>query len=249
MLIRIITLFPDFFTSPFSMGVIDGARERGSIAFDIVNLRDYARNKHRKCDDYCYGGGPGMLMSVQPFITYYDEHPKGENEHVVLFAPTGTQVTQARIRALSEMEHVTFICGHYEGIDARVTRLFVDETLSLGDYVVSAGEIPAVVLTDAIARYKGVLGNDDSVPNDTFEEASDGLLEYDQYTRPLTARGQTVPEVLREGKHKEIDAFRRKSSIVKTFTTRGDLFRNADITKDDIHTVFDFIKEKGDTDG
>lgn len=241
MTITLLTLFPNFFVSPFSMGVIDGAIKNASIDIDIVNLRDYGDGNYKKCDDYSYGGGPGLVMTASIFEKYFDKNKKG---HTVFFTPTGSPLKQNMVKRLSNEDNITLILGHYEGIDKRVEELYVDECISIGDYVLSGGEIPSLVLIDAISRYKDVLGNELSVLSDTFEENASGLLEYDQYTRPPFIKNLSVPEVLLNGNHKCIDEYRRKSSLIKTFNYRPDLLTNIDLTKKDIKTIFNYLIEK-----
>lgn len=247
--LSILTLFPDFFRSPFATGVIDGAIERGLLSVNTINIRDYSLNKHKKCDDYPYGGGPGMLMSTPPFEEYYRRKPKARQAHTVLLTPSGRKLTQAKVKELSSKERLCFICGHYEGVDARIEREYADELISIGDYVLSGGEHAALVLTDAISRYLGVLGNDESAENDSFETGSDGLLEYEQYTRPVEAFGIEVDPNLRGGNHKVIERLRRRSSLIRTFTMRPDLFAKADLTGEDVETIFDYLKSKGEENG
>lgn len=238
MTVTLLTLFPTFFDSPTSMGVINGALENKKINLDIVNLREYGDGNYRKCDDYPYGGGPGLVMTASIFQKYFDENEKG---HTILFTPTGNKLNQNKIKELSEKEHITLLLGHYEGIDARVDELYVDESISIGDYVLSGGEIPALVLLDAVSRYKDVLGNDESVINDTFEENSNGLLEYEQYTRPSEIKNLKVPPILLSGHHKNIEKYRRECSIIRTFSYRPDIFSNINLTKTDITTIYKYL--------
>ncbi len=241
MTITLLTLFPTFFDSPISMGVIDGALKNKKVNLEIINLREFGDGTYRKCDDYPYGGGPGLIMTASIFQKYFDENKKG---HTVLFTPTGNKLSQNKIKELSQKEHITLLLGHYEGIDSRVEELYVDESISIGDYVLSGGEIPALVLIDAISRYKDVLGNNESVINDTFEENANGLLEYEQYTRPSEIKGLEVPPILLSGHHKNIDKYRRERSIIRTFKYRPDIFSNTNLTKADITTIYNYLIEK-----
>ncbi|MEK6793282.1 MAG: tRNA (guanosine(37)-N1)-methyltransferase TrmD [Spirochaetota bacterium] len=242
--LTILTLFPDFFTSPFATGVIDGAREGDLLQTDLVNLREYGLTRHRKCDDYPYGGGPGMVMSVEPFEKYYRANPKKKGEHVVLLTPTGTPLTQPIVKRLAEKERLTFICGHYEGVDGRVESRYADEAISIGDYVLSGGEAAALVIVDAMVRYFGVIGNDASVPGDTFEERMHGLLEHEQYTRPPSCESGDVDAVLKGGNHRDIEAWRRRRSVLRTFEYRSDLLAKAKLTAEDIRYIFEHLKIK-----
>lgn len=242
--LTILTLFPDFFTSPFATGVIDGARERDLLQTDLVNLREYGLTRHRKCDDYPYGGGPGMVMSVEPFEKYYRAHPKKKGEHTVMLTPTGTPLSQPIVKRLAGKERLTLICGHYEGVDGRVESAFCDEAISIGDYVLSGGEPAALVIVDAMVRYFGVLGNDASVPGDTFEEHTQGLLEHEQYTRPPISESGSVDDVLKGGNHREIEAWRRRRSVLRTFQYRSDLLARVPLTAEDIRYIFDHVIKK-----
>ena len=242
MIIDILTLFPKFYESPTSMGVIGMALNEKKIDLNIVDMRLYGDGNYKKCDDYTYGGGPGMIMTYSIFKKYFDSNNRG---YTLLFSPSGKILTQKKIKELSNKEHITMILGHYEGIDYRVEKKYADEVISIGDYVLSGGEIPALLLVDAVSRYKGVLNNKESVTSDTFEENSNGLLEYEQYTRPEEIDNMKVPEVLLSGNHKKIDEYRRERSIIKTFKNRKDLFSKIDLTKKDIESIFNYLKNKG----
>lgn len=241
MKITVLTLFPDFFVSPLNTGIINGAIENKTVEIEIVHLREYGEGNYKRCDDYSYGGGPGMLLTCNIFKKYFDTHTPS---YTVLFTPTGKQLNQEVIKELAEKDHITLILGHYEGVDKRVEELYTDLSLSIGDYVLSGGEIASLVLIDAISRYKGVLGNDESVKNDTFEENLNGLLEYDQYTRPPVFENIEVPSFLLNGSHKEINNFRHNSSLIKTFEYRADLFAKYRLTKKDIKTIFNYLLNK-----
>ena len=240
MIIDILTLFPKFYESTTSFGVISMALNEKKIDLNIEDMRIYGEGNYKKCDDYPYGGGPGMIMSYNIFKKYFDRHKKG---YTIIFSPSGKTLTQQKIKELANKEHITMILGHYEGIDYRVEEKYADESLSIGDYVLSGGEIPALLLLDAIARYKGVMNNEESVISDTFEENSNGLLEYEQYTRPPEIDNMKVPEILLSGNHKNIDEYRRKRSIIKTFANRADLFSKINLNKKDIETIFEYLKD------
>uniref|UniRef100_UPI003F4BE658 tRNA (guanosine(37)-N1)-methyltransferase TrmD n=1 Tax=Brachyspira catarrhinii TaxID=2528966 RepID=UPI003F4BE658 len=240
MIIDILTLFPKFYESTTSFGVISMALNEKKIDLNIEDMRIYGEGNYKKCDDYPYGGGPGMIMTYNIFKKYFESHKRG---YTIIFSPSGKTLTQQKIKELADKEHITMILGHYEGIDYRVEEKYADEALSIGDYVLSGGEIPALLLIDAIARYKGVMNNEESVISDTFEENSNGLLEYEQYTRPPEIDDMKVPEILLSGNHKNIDEYRRKRSIIKTFTNRADLFSKINLNKKDIETIFEYLKD------
>lgn len=246
MKIKILTLFEYFFHSPMSVGVINTAIENKNIEIEIIDLRKYGEGNYKKCDDTPSGGGPGMVMTASIFKKYFDSVRDNSNKknHTILFSPAAKVLTQAKVKELAKKEELTLILGHYEGIDKRVEDLYVDETLSIGDYVLSGGEIASLVLIDSIARYKGALGNEESILHDTFEINTYGMLEYDQYTRPREIEHISIPEVLQNGNHKEIDNYRHNNSLVKTFTLRPDIFLNLAITKRDIKVIFDYLKNK-----
>jgi len=217
----ILTLFPGIFESPLSESIIKKAVDKGIIGFNIVNIRDFAEDIHRTCDDSPYGGGPGMVMKVEPIykaMRHVEE--KLGRPRFVLLTPHGRTFDQQAAERLSRLSHVCLICGRYEGVDERVLQL-VDEEISVGDYVLSGGEFPALVLIDSVSRcIPGVLGNDQSVASETFREP---LLEYPQYTRPDVFMDMEVPQVLLSGNHEEIRKWRRKESIRKTVLKRPDL--------------------------
>lgn len=239
MIIDILTLFPAFYESPISLGVINGAIKNKKINLNVVNMRNFGEGSYRRCDDYPYGGGPGMIMIYNIFKKYFENNKKG---YTIIFSPSGRTLKQKKIRELSKKEHITMILGHYEGIDYRVEKKFADENISVGDYVLSGGEIPALLLIDAIARYKDTLNNKESVYNDTFEENSAGLLEYEQYTRPDNIDEMEVPNILISGNHKNIEEYRRASSLIKTFKNRADMFSDIKLSKKDLNIIFDYLK-------
>ncbi|WP_295153901.1 tRNA (guanosine(37)-N1)-methyltransferase TrmD [uncultured Brachyspira sp.] len=240
MIIDILTLFPKFYESPISIGIINMAINEKKINLNIEDMRAYGEGNYKKCDDYPYGGGPGMIISYNIFKKYFESHNRG---YTIIFSPSGKTLTQKKVKELSYKKHITMILGHYEGIDYRVEEKYADESISIGDYVLSGGEIPALLLLDAISRYKGVMNNDESVISDTFEENSIGLLEYEQYTRPYEIDNMKVPDILLSGNHKNIDEYRRKRSIIKTFKNRGDLLSKVNLNKKDIETIFNYLKE------
>lgn len=207
--------------------IIKRAQEAGRVCIALNNIRDYTKDKHRKVDDRPYGGGSGMVMSVQPVdsclraILKKNKVAKSKRS-VILFSPRGAQLTQTKVAQLSKKKHLVFICGHYEGLDERISRL-ADEEISIGDYVLTGGELPAMVVIDSVVRLlPGVLGNADSALHESFQ---DRLLEYPQYTRPEVFRGQRVPEVLLSGNHPAIAAWRKEQALAVTQKRRPDLLK------------------------
>jgi len=215
----VITLFPEMFASFLDASLLGKARAAGLIEVDFIDPRDHTTDKHRSVDDTPYGGGPGMVMKAQPLLAAIGQVA---DAHRILMAPVGAPLVQRRVAELAELEHIVLICGRYEGIDERVIEVAVDEIVSLGDYVVSGGEAPAMALIDAVSRLvPGVLGDAASAEDESF---SAGLLEYPQYTRPAEIAGRAVPEVLLSGNHKKIAAWRRARSLERTRERRPDLF-------------------------
>ena len=200
------------------------AQEKGKLEINIVNFRDFSKNKHKKVDDYAFSGGAGMVLTPQPI---YDalQSVITKNSYVVYMSPKGTPLTQKKVVDIAKsIEHLVIICGHYEGIDERIIKLCVNEQISVGDFVLTGGEIPAMALVDAVSRYlEGVLHNSESVVDESF---SDGLLEYPQYTRPQEFMGLKVPEVLISGNHKEIEKWKKEQKLIETKKYRPDLIKD-----------------------
>ncbi len=217
----ILTLFPEYFSTPLGQSVIGRAAGLGLIDIRVHNIRGYAGDKHKTTDDHPYGGGPGMVMMVEPIVRAIESVAGGgDNGVVVLLSPQGDRMDQTTVREFACLDRLTIVCGRYEGVDERVGG-FVDREISIGDYVLMGGEAPALVIIESVARYiPGVLGSEESVDCDSF---SDGLLEYPQYTRPRDFRGHKVPDVLLSGNHKEIVQWRREESIRRTRNRRPDL--------------------------
>ena len=238
---HVLTLFPDMVMQGLMTSITGRAVQQKKIDIDAVNIRDYTQDKHGRVDDYPYGGGPGMIMTYNIFKKYFENNNKG---YTIIFSPSGKVLNQKKIKELSKKKHITMILGHYEGIDYRVEKKYADETISVGDYVLSGGEIPALLLIDAIARYKDTLNNKESVYNDTFEENSAGLLEYSQYTRPEKIDDMEVPNILMSGNHKNIEEYRRISGLIKTFKNRADMFSNIKLSKKDLNVIFDYLINK-----
>jgi tRNA (guanine37-N1)-methyltransferase len=232
MKIDILTLFPPMFDGPFSESIIKRAVGKGLLEICLHNIRDYAVDKHKTADDYPYGGGAGMVMKVEPLAACIEAvKPVGRNAKVILTTPRGRPFNQQTARELSEEDALVIVCGRYEGVDERIKELFVDYEISIGDYVLTGGELAAMVIVDSVTRLiPGVLGSEDSVVVDSF---TDELLEYPQYTRPPEFRGLTVPQVLLSGNHGEIARWRRCQSLKKTFETRPDLLASAHLAEND----------------
>ncbi|MCG1012413.1 tRNA (guanosine(37)-N1)-methyltransferase TrmD [Tepidanaerobacter sp. GT38] len=228
--IYILTLFPEFFESPFNVSIIKRAIDNGLIQIELINIRDFSRDKHKKVDDYPYGGGCGMVMKPEPIfeaVEYVEKKIDGQNRRIILLSPQGQVFNTQLARNLSNEKNLIFICGHYEGIDERVKTLITDE-ISIGDFILTGGEIPALAIIDAVARFvPGVLGSSQSPEEESFYN---GLLEYPQYTRPQVYRGLKVPDVLLSGNHKEIELFRRKEALKRTREKRPDLFEKLKLT-------------------
>jgi tRNA (guanine37-N1)-methyltransferase len=228
----ILTLFPRMFSSPFEESILGRATEKGLVQIRIINIRDFALDKHQVVDDTPYGGGQGMVMKVEPIGRAIERVKSGgASARVIYLTPQGRPFSQKRARELSSMSHLIFLCGRYEGVDERVRDLFVDEEISVGDYVLTGGELAAMVVIDAITRLlPGVLGSDRSAIEDSFFNS---LLEYPQYTRPFDFRGSLVPEVLLSGNHLLISQWRRKEALRRTWIRRPDLLARADLSRED----------------
>ena len=229
----VLTLFPEMFDI-LNESIIGRAKEKGLINVNLINIRDFSKNKHKKVDDTPYGGGAGMV--IQPDVVYdayksvITNNEKSEKTRVIYMSPQGKKLDQQKVEELSKQEHLILLCGHYEGIDQRVLDSIVDEEISIGDYVLTGGELPAMVLIDSVSRYvEGVL-KDGSTKEESF---SQGLLEYPQYTRPEVFEGQQVPEVLRSGNHQMIDKWRREQSLKRTLEKRPDLLEKVDLSDED----------------
>jgi len=219
--VDIVTAFPDMFSSLLSESILKKAQENGFLEATVHDLRDYTTDKHRQIDDTPYGGGPGMLIKVEPLYRAIEEL-KSSGSHIILLTPQGKILKQEFTQELSKKEHLIMICGHYEGVDERI-RSFVDEEISLGDYILTGGELPAMVLLDAVTRkLDGVLGSSESLAEESFEK---GLLEYPQYTKPAEFEGLKVPEVLLSGHHQKIEDWRKEESLRRTKERRPDLLK------------------------
>ncbi|MEA3253321.1 MAG: tRNA (guanosine(37)-N1)-methyltransferase TrmD [Chloroflexota bacterium] len=231
MRIDIFCLFPEMFVSPLNQSIIKRARERGLVDIVLHDIRDYAHDKHRTVDDYSYGGGPGMVLKPEPVFEAVEEvkEETGAGEvPVILLTPQGRLFNQEVVTELAGYSHFVLICGHYEGVDERVCEHLANDEISIGDYVLSGGELAAMVVVDAVVRLiPGVLGSPISADNDSY---SDGLLEYPQYTRPPEYRGWPVPSVLLSGNHAEVAQWRRHQAILRTAERRPDIFEKVKLT-------------------
>ena len=230
MRIDIITLFPEMCEAVLGESIIGRARRSGAIDIRCHQLRDFAYDKHRRVDDSTYGGGMGMLMMAEPIALCYEHicEEIGEKPHLIYLSPKGETLTQRKLKKLSEREDICLLCGHYEGVDQRVLDMYVDEEISIGDYVLTGGELPALVLADSLARLQpGVLSDDECFE---LESHYDGLLEYPQYTKPQVWRGVEIPEVLYSGHHENIRKWRREQSIVQTAEKRPDMLSKAPLS-------------------
>jgi len=228
----ILSIFPEMFASPFDSSIIKKALEKGLVEVHLHNIRDYAPDKHRVTDDAPYGGGGGMVMKVEPIERALTSLiPAGDNVLVVLLTPQGEKFNQKLAEEIASYSRVVLICGHYEGVDERVRQYLVNREVSLGDFVMTGGELSAMVVIDTVSRLiPGVLGNYESASSDSF---STGLLEHPHYTRPAVYRDWKVPEVLLSGNHREIQEWRRRESLRRTLIRRPDLLENADLSEED----------------
>lgn len=220
MRIDILTLFPEGF-SYLNSSILKRAQESGKLEINIIDIRQFSLDKHKKCDDYPFGGGAGMLMMVQPV---YDavKSVQDENAVIVMPSPSGKTLNVESVKELSKLEHIIFICGHYEGLDERIKDIFHPIEISIGDYVLTGGELPTMVIVDAVSRFVSGVINEESLKEESF---SSGLLEYPQYTRPADFIGYKVPDVLLSGNHAEIEKWRKEKSLEKTKQIRPDLLK------------------------
>ena len=221
MKITVLTLFPEMF-APLQGSIIGRAQTEGKLDIDVVNIRDFAENKHFKCDDYPFGGGAGMVMMPQPIASAISAVDPNHKARRIYLSPKGRTFKQDKVFELISYEHIVLLCGHYEGVDQRVIDLYIDEEISIGDFILTGGELPAMVVCDCLARYVDGVISTQSLVDETFGENG---LEYPQYTRPAVFEGVAVPEVLLSGNHAEIDKWRREQSRELTKTLRPDLLK------------------------
>jgi tRNA (guanine37-N1)-methyltransferase len=241
----ILTLFPNMFTGPLQGSILGKAMEKGLIRIRLVNVRDFATDKHQVVDDAPYGGGQGMVMKVEP-IARAVEWVKAQDPSTwtIYLTPQGKRFDQTIARTLSSRSHLLLLCGRYEGVDDRVRELLVDEEISIGDYVLTGGEFAAMVIVDAVSRLlPGVLGSDRSAEEDSFFHS---LLEYPQYTRPPDFRGKEVPTVLLSGNHSAVSRWRRKEALRRTWMRRPDLLQNAELSDEDREFLGGLIEQSRD---
>ena len=222
----ILTLFPEMF-EPLKHSIIERATKKNLVEINTINIRDFSKDKHKKVDDTPYGGGAGMVMKADVVYDAY-KSVEDKNTKVIFLSPQGNLLNQKKVQELSKEKHLILLCGHYEGIDQRVLDEIVDEEISIGDYVLTGGELPAMVLVDSVSRYvEGVLSKDST----SEESFSNGYLEYSQYTRPEVFLGKKVPEILQSGNHQKIEEWRRNSSLKNTLLKRPDLLSKEDKEK------------------
>lgn len=239
MRIDLLTLFPEFFDSPLSQSMLRRAQALGAVAFGVLNLREFTEDRHQVTDDRPFGGGPGMVLKIEPLVKAI-RRVKSEDPavRVLLLSPQGPLLDQDKAQELSRREHLLLICGHYEGVDDRI-RYYIDEELSIGDYVLTGGEVPALVVLDAVTRLlPGVLGGEGAAAEESFQT---GLLEYPHYTRPRLFEGHEVPEVLLSGDHGRIARFRREQALRRTVKDRPDLLAKASLSSEDQEFLASFL--------
>ena len=250
MTFHILTLFPEMVMDGLSASIIGRAQNKGLLSVEAINIRDFAENKHNRVDDYTYGGGAGMLMQAEPVYLAYESIVEkiGRKPRVVYLTPQGSVFNQAMAREMAQEEDLVFLCGHYEGIDERVLEMICTDYLSAGDYVLTGGELPAMMMIDCISRLvPGVLNNHVSAE---FESFHDNLLEYPQYTRPETFMGKKVPDILLSGHHANVEKWRREQSIIRTLDRRPELLENANLSKKEKQFLNKLLAERAsETDG
>ncbi|MUK89936.1 tRNA (guanosine(37)-N1)-methyltransferase TrmD [Ornithinibacillus sp. L9] len=242
--IDILTLFPEMIEGVFNTSILKKAREKEKFSYNLVNFRDYTENKHKKVDDYPYGGGAGMVLTPQPV---FDAVEAVTNEtktkpRVILMCPQGEKYTQKKAEEFAQEEHLVFICGHYEGYDERIREHLVTDEISIGDYVLTGGELGAMVVVDSVVRLlPDVLGNEESAPQDSF---STGLLEHPHYTRPAEFRGMKVPDTLLSGDHAKIEEWRKRESLKRTYERRKELLESHSLSDEEIKILEELRKRK-----
>ncbi|MBE5101017.1 tRNA (guanosine(37)-N1)-methyltransferase TrmD [Priestia aryabhattai] len=231
MKIDVLSLFPSMFDGVFGESILKKAQEKNAVELNVVNFREYSTNKHQNVDDYPYGGGAGMVLTPQPIFDAVEKLTEtAKKPRVILLCPQGERYTQAKAEELAAEEHLIFICGHYEGYDERIREQLVTDEISIGDYVLTGGELGAMVVIDSVVRLlPHVLGNNHSAVQDSH---STGLLEHPHYTRPADFRGLTVPEVLMSGNHKKIEQWRQKESLKRTLLRRPDMLEKMELTEE-----------------
>jgi tRNA (guanine37-N1)-methyltransferase len=244
MKIDILTLFPDMFRGVFGQSILKKAEEKKAVTYNLVNFRDYADNKHQTVDDYPYGGGAGMVLKPQPIFDAVEDlkSKSTTNPRIILMCPQGERYTQKKAQELAKEDHLILICGHYEGFDERIREYLVTDEISIGDYVLTGGELGAMVVVDSVVRLlPGVLGNETSHIKDSF---STGLLEHPHYTRPADFRGMKVPDVLLSGNHRLIEEWREKEALKRTWERRPDLLHEYPLTEKQKQWIQQWKNEK-----
>lgn len=227
----VLTLFPEMFEAVTDVSITGRALKKGIIETEYINIRDYSKDKHRRVDDYPYGAGGGMVMQPAPIYDAYKAVAGDTNPHVIYMSPQGKVFNQNKARELAGYEHIVILCGHYEGVDERIIEEIVDEEISVGDYVLTGGELPAMIVIDAVSRMiEGVLDSGETMET---ESHYNGLLEYPQYTRPPEFMGRKVPDVLLSGHHLNIERWRREQSLIRTKQKRPDMLKKAEISDEE----------------
>lgn len=239
MKISILTLFPEMFDGFLNTSIIKKARLKDLVEIECIDIRSFSTNKHKRVDDYPFGGGQGLVMAVQPVVDAL-KSVKTDDSFVLLSSPRGQVFNQAKARSLSQKDHIIFICGHYEGLDERITH-YVDEEISIGDFILTGGELASMVVTDAVVRLLDGVIRESSHQDESFEQAR---LEYPQYTRPEEIEGMRVPDVLLSGHHKNIEAYRLKESLRETWLRRPDLFLNQKLSKEETKVLIEVLQEE-----
>jgi len=238
--IHILSLFPEMFTGVFNSSILKKAQEKNEVAINVVNFRDFSGNKHHQVDDYPYGGGAGMVLKPEPLFNAVESLTTNSEQRrrIILLCPQGERFTQQKAEELAQEEELIFICGHYEGYDERIREHLITDEISIGDFVLTGGELAAMTVVDSVVRLlPNVLGNAESHEKDSF---STGLLEHPHYTRPVEFRGYKVPDVLLSGNHAAIDKWRREQSLKRTFERRPELLEQMELTEKEqqmLHTI------------
>ncbi|KAF0822947.1 tRNA (guanine(37)-N(1))-methyltransferase [Cytobacillus firmus] len=241
--IDVLTLFPEMFEGVFGHSILKKAAENQAVTYNVINFREYADNKHKTVDDYPYGGGAGMVLKPQPIFDAVEDlrSKSGASPRVILMCPQGERYTQRKAEELAEADHLIFVCGHYEGYDERIREHVVTDEISIGDFVLTGGELGAMVVIDSVVRLlPGVLGNQESHMKDSF---STGFLEHPHYTRPADFRGIKVPDVLISGNHRLVEEWRAKESLRRTYLRRPDLLEDAELTSEQQKWLNEIKKE------
>lgn len=245
MKIDVLTLFPEMFTGVFGSSILKKAEEKNAATYNVVNFREFSDSKHGTVDDYPYGGGAGMVLKAQPIfsaVEHLHEQSESKKPRVILLCPQGERYTQRKAEELAKEDHLIFVCGHYEGYDERIREHVVTDEISLGDYVLTGGELGAMVIIDSVVRLlPGVLGNEDSPKKDSY---SSGLLEHPHYTRPYDFKGYKVPDTLMSGNHKLIEEWRMKESLRRTWQRRPDLLEHVELSPQEKKWLEEIVSEE-----